>query len=305
MVEKRAKKPKSPAPPVTDPRADGRRRAVIDAVMPVLDGGRFPVKRIAGESVRVEAHCFTDGHDKLRVVLGWQALHGGTPYEAEMTAEVNDVWTANFTPPAPGRYRYTVTAWVDHFESWRRELERRDDEADIRIALTVGAGLIDAALERATGEDAAVLAPWAAQLRGTAADVTQEAFLEVWRHRERYRPERGAPRSWLLRIVRNRAIDAYRLTTRHGGPPQEDRWNAEQTSDDNVEDHAIARDEARALRDALARLPNEQLTVMDLAYFGGLTQTEIANELGIPLGTVKGRVRLALNQLQGSVPQLA
>jgi starch synthase (maltosyl-transferring) len=172
MVEKRAKKPKSPAPPVTDPRGDGRRRAVIDAVMPVLDGGRFAVKRIAGESVRVEAHCFTDGHDKLRVVLGWQALPGGTSYETEMTAEVNDVWTANFTPPAPGRYRYTVTAWVDHFESWRRELERRDDEADIRIALTVGAGLIDAARQRAAGEDAALLAAWGAQLLGTAADHT-------------------------------------------------------------------------------------------------------------------------------------
>jgi RNA polymerase sigma-70 factor (ECF subfamily) len=141
--------------------------------------------------------------------------------------------------------------------------------------------------------------------RGTAADVTQEAFLEVWRHRERYRPERGAPRSWLLGIVRNRAIDAYRLTTRTGGPPQAERWDTEQTSEDNVEDHAIALDEARALRHALGQLPDEQLTVMDLAYFDGLTQTEIANQLGIPLGTVKGRVRLALNHLQGSVPQLA
>jgi starch synthase (maltosyl-transferring) len=172
MVEKKRKKPKSPAPPLTDTSVDGRRRAVIDALMPVLDGGRFPVKRIAGESVRVEAHCFTDGHDKLRVVLGWQALPDGTAYEVEMTAEVNDVWTADFTPPAPGRYRYGVTAWVDHFESWRRELERRDDEADIRIALLVGAGLIDAARERAAGEDAAALAAWGLKLRATAADRT-------------------------------------------------------------------------------------------------------------------------------------
>jgi starch synthase (maltosyl-transferring) len=170
MAERKPKKLKSAAPPLPNAASDGRRRAVIDAVMPVLDGGRFPVKRIAGESVRVEAHCFTDGHDKLRAVLGWQALPDGTPYEVEMTAEVNDVWTADFTPPAPGRYRYTVSAWVDHVESWRRELERRDDEADIRIALTVGAGLIEAARQRATGEDAAVLEAWGALLRDTAAD---------------------------------------------------------------------------------------------------------------------------------------
>ncbi len=180
-------------------------------------------------------------------------------------------------------------------------------ESEIELMALVGRGDIRAFEEfyDHTASAAFNLAMRIVNDRWTAADVTQEAFLEVWRHRERYKPERGAPRSWLLGIVRNRAIDAYRLTTRHGGPPQEERWNAEQNSDDNVEDHAIALDEARALHDALRRLPNEQLTVMDLAYFDGLTQTEIADRLGIPLGTVKGRVRLALNRLQGSVPQLA
>lgn len=158
-----------PSPAVTPP-VDGRRRAVIDAVLPVVDGGRFPVKCIAGDRIRVEAHCFTDGHDKLRTVLNWQALDTANLYEVEMTAQVNDVWSAQFTPPTPGRYRYTVSAWVDHFESWRGELERRDEAGDIRIALQVGAGLIDAAAGRAEADDAALLAQWAAQLRAAADD---------------------------------------------------------------------------------------------------------------------------------------
>ena len=67
---------------------------------PHVDGGRFPVKRIAGEMVAVEAHCFTDGHDKLRVVLRWQAAGAVETYEAEMKPQANDVWRAEFTPPA-------------------------------------------------------------------------------------------------------------------------------------------------------------------------------------------------------------
>ena len=149
---------------------EGRIRAVIDAVAPVVDGGRFRAKCIAGEAVHIEAHCFTDGHDKLGVVLRWHAIDEPATYEVDMTAQVNDVWTAQFTPPVPGRYRYTVLAWVDHFESWRRELERRNDLADIRVALTTGAVLIDAAAARAAPPDATVLANWAKLLRATAED---------------------------------------------------------------------------------------------------------------------------------------
>jgi len=147
---------------------DGRVRAVIDAVLPVVDGGRFPIKRIAGQAVRIEAHCFADGHDKIRAVLRWQSVDDPKTYEVDMTAQGNDVWTAEFTPPVPGRYRYTVTAWVDHFESWRSELERRDDEGDIRTALKVGAALVELASQRAGADDGAVLSIWAALLRKTA-----------------------------------------------------------------------------------------------------------------------------------------
>ena len=98
---------------------DGRIRAVIDAVFPNVDGGRFAVKRVAGEPVAVSAHCFTDGHDVLRVMLCWRKEEQTELHEILMQAMGNDVWSAEFTPPAMGRYRYSVIAWVDPFESWR------------------------------------------------------------------------------------------------------------------------------------------------------------------------------------------
>jgi starch synthase (maltosyl-transferring) len=157
--------------------SDGRVRAVIDAILPTVDCGRFPAKRIAGESIAVEVHCFADGHDKLRVVLRWKlAGSSNADFEVDMKAQGNDVWTAEFTPPQPGRCQCTVLAWVDHFESWRAEFERREDKEDIRVALEVGATLIEAAAARAAGSDAAILTEWSAQLRRglteAAAEVT-------------------------------------------------------------------------------------------------------------------------------------
>ena len=162
--------------------AEGRVRAVVDAVLPSVDGGRFPVKRIAGEPVAVKAHCFTDGHDRIRVILRWQKIGDATLYNVEMQGEPNDVWRAEFTPPAPGRYRYTVLAFVDHFESWRHEMARRTDAADIRVALTVGAGLIESVLARAPGTDAIILKEWVTQLNEAAAstgDVTVHKALAL------------------------------------------------------------------------------------------------------------------------------
>jgi RNA polymerase sigma factor (sigma-70 family) len=140
--------------------------------------------------------------------------------------------------------------------------------------------------------------------RGTAADVTQEAFIELWRHRESYQPDRGAPRSWLVGIARNKAIDAYRRGLTRGGPPRPE-WINEPAAAYSTEEATIARDEARLVRNALQELPAEQFAVIDLAYFGGLTQSEISSQLKLPLGTVKGRVRLAMRHLQGSLAQLA
>jgi len=151
-----------------DPRVDGRVRAVIDGLSPSVDGGRFPAKRIAGQPVCIEAFCFADGHDQLRAVLAWRAVSAAEVYEVEMQSRGNDVWSAEFTPPAPGRYRCTVTAWVDRFESWRKELERREELGDIRVALQVGSALISETAARARDADAQVLKDWVALLLESA-----------------------------------------------------------------------------------------------------------------------------------------
>lgn len=153
---------------------EGRVRAVIDAVRPSVDGGLFAVKRVVGEPLEVQADCFTDGHDVLCVMLQWRSEAEKQWHEVELTALGNDVWSASFTPPAPGCYRYTVAAWVDHFESWRHELERRVDADDIRSAAQLGAALIEACAGRAKSKDRKALGNWAAQLRQQGGSDTGE-----------------------------------------------------------------------------------------------------------------------------------
>jgi len=154
---------------------DGRVRAVVDAVLPNVDGGRFAVKRVAGEAVRVHAHCFADGHDVLRVMLRWRAEADADWAELPMKLLGNDVWEAEFAPPAVGRYRYTVTAWVDAFESWRHDMARRIDPEDIRIASQVGALEIAAAAERARDADRQALVRWSQDLTTAAIENSMEA----------------------------------------------------------------------------------------------------------------------------------
>ena len=149
---------------------DGRARAVVDAVHPAVDGGRFAVKRIAGDRVDVEAHCFTDGHDALRVMLRWREEDSTGWAEVEMRPLGNDVWRASFSAERIGRYRYTVVAWVDHFLTWREEFARREDDADLSIAAQIGAELVEAAAGRAQDEDAKRLQAWAVRLRA-ARDI--------------------------------------------------------------------------------------------------------------------------------------
>lgn len=136
--------------------------------------------------------------------------------------------------------------------------------------------------------------------RSIAEDVTQEAFLSIWRSGARFDRTRGSVRAWTLGIVRNRAIDALRRDA--GRAPKltfDDEAVLEQRpSGDLTDEEALRREEAQQVRGALRELPNEQSKVIELAYFGGFSHSEIAAMLSMPLGTVKGRMRLGLEKIR-------
>jgi RNA polymerase sigma-70 factor, ECF subfamily len=142
--------------------------------------------------------------------------------------------------------------------------------------------------------------------RGNVAeDVVQEAFLSIWRSGARYERARGSVRTWVLGIVHHRAIDQLRRSSVH---------DKRRASDEGIEDRLEAgertdvevarRDEAETIRAAMQALPPEQSHVIELAYFGGFTHTEIAEILETPVGTVKGRMRLGLEKLRDRLRML-
>ena len=135
--------------------------------------------------------------------------------------------------------------------------------------------------------------------RAIAEDITQEAFLSMWRSRVRYERERGSVRAWVLGIVHHRTIDALRRNLVHdrrraSAEGLEERQEAPERTDVEV----ARRDEARTVREAMQTLPEEQHQVIQLAYFGGFTHTQIAEMLDTPVGTVKGRMRLGLDKMR-------
>lgn len=135
--------------------------------------------------------------------------------------------------------------------------------------------------------------------RSAAEDVVQEAFLSVWRSGVRYRPDRGNLRSWLLSVVHNRAIDSIRRSVVHSRRQVDVEGLEERKAAPELTDaEAFRRDEAHTVRAAMEQLPPDQLKVVELAYFGGFTHTQIAEMLQMPLGTVKGRMRLALDKMR-------
>jgi starch synthase (maltosyl-transferring) len=145
---------------------DGRRRVVIEGVSPAVDCGRFPAKRTVGDQVRVEADIFTDGHDAITASLlahreGFEAWT-----EIPMRPLVNDRWTGTFRVAELGRYGFKVQSWVDHFETWHRDLLKRiKAESDALVDYLIGADLVAQAADRASGADAALLRERASVLR--------------------------------------------------------------------------------------------------------------------------------------------
>ena len=146
--------------------ANGRHRVVIERVSPEVDCGRFPVKRVVGEMVVVEADVFADGHEQIGCqLLFWREEN--VEQKAPMQSLGNDRWRGSFRVTELGRYGYTVEGWADRFQTWRSELRKRVAAGqDVRIELLIGAKLIEEAAARATGEDVSILRDWALRIRG-------------------------------------------------------------------------------------------------------------------------------------------
>ncbi len=135
--------------------------------------------------------------------------------------------------------------------------------------------------------------------RASAEDVLQEAFLALWRTGARYDSARGSVRNWILRIAHNRAVDALRRGVVREGRLFHDEGVLERVAGpERTDEQALESERAREVQGALRELPREQSRVVELAYFGGFTHTEIASMLQMPVGTVKGRMRLGLAKLR-------
>jgi starch synthase (maltosyl-transferring) len=160
--------PKSPNPVNlgASPENDGRQRVIIEGVSPQVDCGRFPAKRSIGDLVRIEADIFTDGHDSVAAALLYRFEKAQDWIETPFELISNDRWFAEFTAAELGRYIYTVVAWVDHFETWRKDLLKRiTADSDTPVDYLIGANLISASADRAEGDDAKLLRTAVDQLR--------------------------------------------------------------------------------------------------------------------------------------------
>ncbi len=134
--------------------------------------------------------------------------------------------------------------------------------------------------------------------RTSAEDAVQEAFVSMWKQAPRFDPERGQVRSWLLTIVHHRAIDAVRrraARAERGLPEGPEEFIATRGRPEELAEWTL---EAEAVREAMRVVPEDQRRTIEMAYFGGLTHVEIAERTGVPLGTVKSRLRIGLEKMR-------
>ena len=151
--------------------SDGRRRVVIEGVAPEIDGGRFPIKRVVGEKIVVQADIFGDGHDSVSAFLLYRSRKEYQWHKIPMVPLVNDRWEASFTAEELGTWHYTIEGRIDHFRTWRKDLAKKFEAGqDLEIDRIIGVELIDATVERAGSEDAQMLKSWAVRIRQAEDD---------------------------------------------------------------------------------------------------------------------------------------
>jgi RNA polymerase sigma factor (sigma-70 family) len=181
----------------------------------------------------------------------------------------------------------------------RRRVGERSNE-ELLEAIAAGDDAALGALYDRFGRVAYGLALRILHDRALAEDAVQEAFLAIWRSADAYRRERSKPATWILTLVHRRAVDLVRREDRRRADPLE---VAPEAAGDAVPEEAELRDRRAAVQGALQQLPAEQRQTLELAYYGGYTQSELAAELGVPLGTIKSRMFTGLSRLRELIPQ--
>jgi starch synthase (maltosyl-transferring) len=210
-----------------DGELDGRRRVLVLEVGPQVDGGRYPVKRVLGDTLDVEADILTDGHDVVQARLLHRHESESAWTEVELVPAGNDAWRASFALGRLGRHQYTAVGWIDEFATWRRGLERKVAAGlDVSVELLEGAALVEAAARRADALDAAALGDAAAKLRAprpmaerTAAATGAALAAAMSRHPDRSHEARYAQ---VLEVVVDpvlaRCSAWYEMFPRSAGP---------------------------------------------------------------------------------------
>jgi len=179
----------------------------------------------------------------------------------------------------------------------RQEPEAAREPSDEQVLEAVGRGDDDAlgVLYDRFGRLAFRLAFRILRDRALAEDAVQDAFLAVWRSADAYKRERAKPSTWILTVVHRRAVDIVRREQSRRGEPLE---VAPEPASVPADEDAVLRDRRAAVQAALTELPDDQRQALELAYYGGLTQSELAERLGVPLGTVKSRMFAGLGRLR-------
>ena len=177
-----------------------------------------------------------------------------------------------------------------------RELAHLSDEALVALAARSEHPALAELYDR-YGRSAYGLARRIVRDDTLAEDAVQEAFLALWRTASRFVPERGKASTWILTLVHRRAVDLVRREERRRAAPLEGTEEPDEralAADEEIE----LSDRRRLVQEALRQLPDEQREALELAYYGGLTQTELAERLGVPLGTIKSRMFTGLRRLR-------
>jgi starch synthase (maltosyl-transferring) len=187
-------------------------RVVIERVSPAVDDGRFPVRRIVGDTVVVEADVFADGQEVLACVLLYRREQEAAWTEVPLSPLANDRWRGEFVVTHLGRYRYTLQAWVDRPASWQRDLAKKIEAGqDVAVELLVGAELLAEAGERASGAEARQLSSWSLTLRSETdptrrtALALEERLLRLSRRFPDRRRATTCDREWAVVVERQRA----------------------------------------------------------------------------------------------------